>query len=165
MIYPFIVLFIYSFTLNDYVYLTSEDLGVYLLVGATTALIATIIIHFIIKDKAEKKNYFGLLIGIFCMIFFTTTFTPYFTFQNLNYSLDQSVGVECQYKVIDKNTTRSSGRYKSTIYRLYINKDDKKELLSVPEYIYEMYDIGDYIELYKHNGYFDSEYYEYVIDN
>ena len=165
MIYPFIVLFIYSFTLNDYVYLTSEDLGVYLLVGATTSLIATIIIHFIIKDKAEKKNYFGLLIGIFCMIFFTTTFTPYFTFQNLTYSLDQSVGVECQYKVIDKNTARSSGRYKSTIYRLYINKDDKKELLSVPEYIYEMYDIGDYIELYKHNGYFDSEYYEYVIDN
>lgn len=161
-IYPFFVLFTKSFILNSYLFFNDDKLGIFMIIGLCVSLITLIVAIIKIKDRNDKKEYVGKLCAAFFIPIILVGILPFVYFQTLNYTFDKSIGTAHSYLVVDKYT-RHGGR-SGPNYSLVIIKDGKREDISVSRHLYELYNEGSRISFEKHNGFLNSEYYEYVID-
>lgn len=123
-------------------------------------LIASIVL---IKDRQDKKEYFGKLTASFLLPMLLTFAVPMLMSEYLNYVLDTSEAVKTQCIVIEKET-RHSGKGGPRYY-LIVSADGEREEINTNKVIYERYDEGDFIELYEHTGALGFTYYEYQFDD
>lgn len=162
MYYPLVVNLIKLFNLNNYLFFNDDKLRWFLIVGVVISLIILIIAIVKIEDKSNKKEYSGKLCAAFFVPLLITVLIPYLFTQGINYSFDDSIGIKHQFLVVDKNT-RYGGRGGPNYY-LVIMKDGERESISVNKYLYEKFNEGSYIELEKHDGFLNIQYFEYVLE-
>lgn len=129
------------------------------LVCSTVALIIAIVL---IKDRQDKKEYFGKLAASFFLTLGLTFIVPMLMSEHLNYVLDTSDAVKTQCVVIGKET-RHSGKG-GPHYYLIVSADGETEEINTNRVIYEQYAEGDPIELYAHTGALGFDYFEYQFD-
>lgn len=158
--YPFGVSFIKSFELQKYLFFNDFDMNILILIGFVAAIICVIILFIKDKDRSNKKDYAGKVVGVFLVPILLFVLVPYLTINNINYSLDKSQGTSYTYQVVDKHT-RYGGYRSGTRYYLTIYKDGKREDLNVNGYLYNKYNAGNYITLVYHEGFLNIDYFEY----
>ena len=163
-IYPFGVGIYKVFELNDSIFLTSINVGTFLIVGLVAGSFATILYFIFRKDKDDKKEYIGAGFATFFSIFFLVFAVPLLTIQTINYTFDTSNEEKIEYTIIDKETRISTGRYSTRRYYLKVIINGNVEELKVESYVYHSYEIADTIELTYHEGYLGYSYYELIYD-
>lgn len=124
------------------------------------ALIAAIIL---IKDRRDRKEYFGKLSAAFFAPLLIVFAFPMLMSEQLNYALDTSAGVKTECVVVDKET-RHTGSKGGTRYYLTVSADGKTVEMNTNKVIYAQYNAGDSIELYEHTGALGFTYYEYQFE-
>ncbi len=97
--------------------------------------------------------YFSFIFGLFIGLL-------YFTKQNINYVLDDSVGIVEEYKIINKEKRSGTGKNSGIRYYLIIDINGSKEEINVEKIIYDRYLEGEYIELSYHEGFLNDDYFE-----
>lgn len=163
-IYPFGVGIYKVFELNESIFLTSINVGTFLIVGLVAGSFATILYFIFRKDKDDKKEYIGAGFATFVSIFFLVFAVPLLTLQTINYTFDSSNEEKFEYTIIDKESRISTGRYSTRRYYLKVIINGNIEELKVESYVYHSYEIDDTIELTYHEGYFGYSYYELISD-
>lgn len=131
--------------------------------AAILSVSITILSAILIKNRKDKVEYFGKLIGIFFAVFILVFGTPIMVVTNTNYIFDKSVGEPIQSIVTEKDSSyrRRSGSH----YYLTLQIDGEEIDMEVEKVVYICYDVGDTITLYKHEGALRYPYYEYRMES
>ena len=108
--------------------------------------------------KGERKQNFWAHVGCFLLSAVIAFGLLAYSSQTFNYALDFSEGEPCVYTVLEKKTERSR---RSRDYELRIFNENETREIDVTSEKYRNAHVGDNITLYKHNGFFGMEYYEY----
>lgn len=132
-------------------------------VGLILSVAAVILGAVFIKDRSDKKEFFGKLCALFFATVFLTIAVPLLTIEHTNYAFDSSEGEAVECVVTDKYTSHSSKGGRS--HKVVVIINGEKTTLSVERVVYYGYEIGDIMRLYKHDGAFDFAYYEYRLDS
>lgn len=154
--FPFLVLVIKSFELQDFMFFEETFNIVFLIVSIVLTLISSGLYLVFRKDR-KQKGYVGALFGVMILVFFSSFITPIFTVNTINYSFDTSSCEKYNYQIVDRyirHIRRSSGYY------IVILKDGKEEKLSVSSFTYYDYEDESYISLYYYEGFLGYSYYE-----
>lgn len=125
------------------------------------SFIALILGIVFIKERSNKKEYFGKLAAAFFLTLIITFVLPLLTIEYTNYAFDTSVGEAKQCLVVEMHITqhrRSKGYYIEFIV------DGERVSFSTDKLVYLKYDVGDRIPIYEHDGAYDMPYYEYRLD-
>lgn len=160
--YPIIVMFIKSFELDRYTYGIEDISLVTLIISVVIAFIGVIIFLVLYKNKKKISNYIGGCCITFLCIFGLFIGLLYFAKQNINYALDTSTGIVEEYKIINKEKRRGTGKNSGTRYYLIIDINGSKEEVNVEKIIYDRYLEGEYIELSYHEGFLNDDYFEII---
>jgi hypothetical protein len=161
-IYPIIVSIYKSFELENSLFLNDIKVDKFLAVGAIGGMLASTIYCIFKTDRTKKAEFIGGLVGTFFGVMMILWLVPMLTIQNINYTLDCSSGIKCEYQIVDKYTRISTGRYRNTNYYFTIIKDGEKEEIMVEKYVYYSYEPFDTFELYYYEGFLKNSYYEYL---
>ena len=132
-------------------------------VGVILSVASAILGAVFIKDRSDKKEFFGKLAALFFATIFLTIAVPLLTLEHTNYAFDTSEGETLDCVVIDKYTSHSTKGGRS--HRIVVLVEGEEKTLSVDRVVYFDYEIGDFMRLYKHGGAFDFTYYEYRLDS
>ena len=137
---------------NTFVYyIPALLLGVGALVGFA--------LYTVIKNRAFK--YGGKVINAvlmaFAILFLTFTFAV-MTTDNLNYALDSQGTTDMTVKVLDKETTRSHGKHRTTKYYLTVSVKGEEEKIRVPLDVYKSHEIGEPLKIETGDGAFGMTY-------
>lgn len=154
--FPFLVLVIKAFELQDFMFFEETFNIVFLIVSIVLTLISSGFYLVFRKDR-KQKGYVGALFGVMILVFFISFITPLFTVNTINYSFDKSSGEKYNYQIVDRYIShRRNGRS----YYIVILKDGKEEKLSVSSFTYYDYEDESYISLYNYEGFLGYSYYE-----
>ena len=109
----------------------------FVITGLVVAGVAFVLGVVFIKDRWDKKQYFGKLLGIFSITFLLAFAIPALSVEFVNCAFDTSVGEKTQCVVIDKQT-RYSGRSGPSYY-LVLRADGREINFDVEKVIYFQY--------------------------
>lgn len=158
----------FSYFLNLFVLLkwieTEIDIPAALIaIGLAIAITATIFCAVLNRNRENKKEYVGSLLGVFFLSLCLVVVVPLLTLEHVNYAFDSSPGVQTEYTVAKKYTTHG-GRYSGPGYCLVLEVDGKEIQFDVNRILYEKYQEGETICLYAHEGALDYAYLEYRVE-
>lgn len=128
------------------------------LILSVVALILGIVF---IKDRGNRKEYFGKLSAAFFLTLVITFVLPLLTIEYTNYAFDTSVGEAKQCLVVEKHITQHR-RGKGYYIEFVVNGE--RVSFSTDKLVYLKYDVGDRISIYEYDGAYDMKYYEYRLD-
>ncbi len=134
-----------------------------IIVGLCFSIIALILYIVLRKDRSDKKGYFGAMAGVFFGTIIVIMFIMFGTINNVNYGFDKSLETKESYLIVDKEKTHHSKSRIGHYIIFLVNGEEFK--MKVNHMIYEKYDIGDDIMIYKHKGALGYSYYEYHLDS
>lgn len=134
-------------------------------VGLAIAITATIFASVLSKNRENRKEYIGSLIGVCFLSLFLAVGLPIMCVVHVNYAFDTSTGVQTEYTVLEKRVSVSSGRYSSTNFDLLLEVDGQKIEFRVSRMVFEKYQEGETICLYAHEGALHYPYLEYRMES
>lgn len=158
----------FSYFLNLFVLLkwieTEIDIPAALIaVGLAIAITATIFCAVLNRNRENKKEYVGSLLGVFFLSLCLVVVVPLLTLEHVNYAFDTSPGVQTECTVVQKYTTHN--RKSGTGYGLVLEVDGQEIRFNVNRILYEKYQEGETICLYAHVGALHYPYYEYKLES
>jgi len=130
----------------------------FLPVALGCAAVAFIVAALQIKDREDKREYFGKLIGIFCATLILAWGLPSLSASYTNYALDTSSGEKIECVVVEKYQ-RYNGR--GGIEHLVLFVDGQEKDFVFHKAVCAQYAEGDTIYLYRYEGAFGYPCYEY----
>lgn len=134
-------------------------------VGLAIAIMVTIFVGVLGKNRLNKKDYIWATVGSFFVAMLLAVAIPVMSLSHINYAFDTSTGVQTEYTVLEKRVSVKSGRYSSTNYDLFLEVDGQVIEFRVSRMVFEKYQEGETICLYAHEGALHYPYLEYRMES
>jgi len=159
------VFFVKLFMLMKLVEMQSHLLmGRLAIIAAVLSAVALVIYILLVKDRSNKRQYFGAMVGTISCTFLLALLLPFGAINYANYAFDTSEPKIVECRIVDKQVRPGTGRNSSTRYYLVITHAGEKTNLQVHNMVYFQYDLHDTISLHAHEGALHYAYYEYRMD-
>lgn len=156
-------LFVETFRLMDLLEMGNNKLlTLSFFVALPISIIALVIYLICVKDRTDKKKYFGAMTGTLFGTLILILLLFFGLVNDINYAFDTSKCEVIEVEVLDKYKTHSS-RSRTGHYLVLMISGEEIDF-KVNKIIYEKYSVEDQMILYKYEGSLGYYYYEYRLD-
>ena len=133
-------------------------------VGLAIAIMVTIFVGVLGKNRLNKKDYVWATVGGFFVAMLLAVAIPVMSLSHINYAFDTTPGEQVVCSVVQKVEEHSSGKYQNWVYYLLLDVNGEKIRFQVDKITFENQQEGETICLYAHEGALHYPYLEYKMD-